>query len=105
MARLCSLVFLVCAAGISYAQRNDLWANPALSERGIQPAEQQLMLRQDMSECHSTAFERARGIQDEEKRKALGIELFKRCMAEKGWYARQPEPRKPAPKTTRETAT
>ena len=105
MARLFSLVLLLCAAAISYAQRSDLWANPALSQRGIQPGEQQLMLRQDMSECHSTAFERARGIEDAEKRKALGMELFKRCMSEKGWYARQPDPRKPAPKTTRETST
>jgi hypothetical protein len=105
LARLFSLVFLLCAAGVSHAQRNELWANPGLSGRGIQPGEQQLMLRKDMSECHSTAFERARSIEDEEKRKALGIELFKRCMADKGWYARQPEPRKPPPKTTRETST
>ena len=46
-----------------------------------------------------------RSVEDEEKRKALGIELFKRCMADKGWYARQGQPRKPAPKTTRETST
>jgi len=105
MARLFSLVVLVCAAGISYAQRNELWANPGLSERGIQPGEQQLLLRKDMSECHGTAFERAHGIEDEQKRKALGIELFKRCMAEKGWHARQPEPRKPPPKGPRETST
>jgi hypothetical protein len=105
MARLFSLVFLLCAADISYAQRSELWANPGLSERGIQPAEQQLLLRKDMSECHGTAFERAHGIEDEHKRKALGIELFKRCMAEKGWHARQPEPRKPAPKGPRETST
>jgi hypothetical protein len=105
MARLFSLVFLLCAAGISYAQRNELWANPGLSERGIQPGAQQLLLRKDMSECHGTAFERAHGIEDEHKRKALGIELFKRCMAEKGWHARQPEPRKPAPKGSRETST
>ena len=105
MARLFSLVFLLCAAGISYAQRNELWANPGLFERGIQPGEQQLMLRQDMSQCHGTAFERTRGIEDEQKRKALGVELFKRCMAEKGWHARQPEPRKPAPKGPREAST
>jgi hypothetical protein len=105
MARLLSLVVLLCAAGAAPAQRNALWANPALSERGVQPGEQQIMLRQDMSECHGTAFERARGIEDEQKRKALGIELFKRCMADKGWHARQPGSRKPAPKAPRETST
>jgi hypothetical protein len=105
MARLLSLVLLLCAAGAAHAQRNQLWANPGLAQRGIQSGEQQIILRQDMSECHGSAFERARGIEDEQKRKALGIELFKRCMAEKGWYAREPGPRKPAPKAPRETAT
>jgi len=105
MARLLSLVCLLYAAGTAHAQRTELWNNPGLSQRGIQPGEQQIMLRQDMSECHGTAFERARGIDDEQKRKALGIELFKRCMAEKGWHAREPGPRKPAPKAPRETST
>ena len=90
MARLASIVFLLCAAGAAHAQRNELWTNPGLSQRGIQPGEQQIMLRQDMSECHGTAFERARGVEDEQKRKAL----FNRCMA-----------RKPAPKGPRETST
>ncbi|HYR34575.1 MAG TPA: hypothetical protein VEQ87_09825 [Burkholderiales bacterium] len=103
MARLSYLLLLLCAT--AYAQRNELWANPGLAERGVQPGEQQIMLRQDMSQCHGTAFERARGIEDEQKRKALGIALFKQCMAEKGWYARQPGTRKPAPKAPRETAT
>jgi hypothetical protein len=103
--RLSLFVILFCAAGASHAQRSELWANPALSERGIQPAEQQLMLRQDMSECHGTAFESARGIEGEQKRKAVGIELFKRCMAGKGWYARQPGPRKSVPKGPREAST
>src|SRR5882672_9994031 len=102
MARLSLLVFLFCAAGALHAQRNELWANPGLSERGIQPGEQQLMLRQDMAGCPATAFESARGIEDEHKRKTVGIELFKRCMGEKGWYARQPGPRKSAPKGSRE---
>ena len=47
-----------------------------------------------MSKCHGTAFERAREVEDEQKRKALGIALFNRCMA-----------RKPAPKAPRETST
>ena len=105
MARLLPLVFLVCAAGAAHAQRNELWTNPGLSQRSIQSGEQQILLRQDMSACHGTAFERARGVEDEQKRKALGIALFNRCMAEKGWYAREPAPRKPAPKTPRETST
>jgi hypothetical protein len=105
MARLGCLLFLLCAAAAASAQRNDLWTNPGLSQRGMQYAEQQLMLRQDMSACHGTAFERARGIEDEQKRKALGIELFKRCMAEKGWHAREPGPPKTAPKAPRETTT
>jgi hypothetical protein len=105
MARLLSLVFLLCAAGAAHAQRHELWTNPGLAQRGIQPGEQQIMLRQDMSECHGTAFERARGVEDEQKRKALGIAIFNRCMAEKGWHAREPGPRKPAPKAPRETST
>lgn len=105
MARTIGLVLLLCAAALASAQRNDLWSNPGLAERGIQPAEQQLILRQDMSACHGVAFERANAVQDEEKRKALGVALFKQCMSEKGWHARQTTPRKPAPKAPRETAT
>lgn len=40
MARLFSLVCLLCAAGFAYAQRNQLWSNAALAARGMQPAEQ-----------------------------------------------------------------
>jgi len=105
MARLLCLVFILCALGAAHAQRNQLWTNPGLAERGVQPGEQQIMLRQDMSECHGTAFERARGVEDEQKRKALGIAIFNRCMAEKGWHAREHGPRKPAPKAPRETST
>ena len=105
MARTISFVQLLCVAALASAQRNDLWSNPRLAERGLQPAEQQLMLRQDMSACHGLAFERANGVQDEEKRKALGVALFKQCMSEKGWHARPTAPRKPAPKAPRETAT
>src|SRR5258708_15857401 len=104
MARFLSLVFLLYAAGAAHAQRNALWTNPGLSQRGIQPSEQQLMLRQDMSECHGTAFERARGVEDEQKRKALGIALFNGCMAQKGWHVRDPRPPNPPPKAPRETA-
>jgi len=43
--------------------------------------------------------------EDEQKRKALGIAIFNRCMAEKGWYGREPGPRKPAPKAPRESST
>jgi hypothetical protein len=105
MARTAGFVLLLCAAALAPAQRNDLWSNPGLGERGMQPAEQQLILRQDMSACHGLAFERANGVQDEEKRKALGVALFKECMSEKGWHARPATPRKPAPKAPRETAT
>jgi hypothetical protein len=105
MARVVSLVLLLCTLCAAQAQRNDLWSNPGLSQRGVQPGEQQVMLRQDMSACHGAAFEQARGVEDEQKRKALGIALFKRCMAEKGWYARDPRTPKPAPKAPRETAT
>jgi hypothetical protein len=105
MARVLSLLGFFCAVSIAHAQRSDLWSNPGLSQRGVQPGEQQIMLRQDMSACHGAAFEQARGVEDEQKRKALGIALFKRCMAEKGWYARDPRTRKPPPKAPRETAT
>jgi hypothetical protein len=88
MARALSFVLLLCIAS-AYAQRNDVWSNPALAGRGLSPGEQQLVLRQDMSACHGVAFERANGVPDEEKRKALGIALFKQCMSEKGWHARR----------------
>ncbi len=96
MSWLLSLVIVFSAHG----QRNEVWSNPGLSARGVQPGEQQLMLRQDMSACHGAAFEGARGVEDEEKRKAAGIQLFRLCMAEKGWQVRQP--RKPEPKAPRE---
>ena len=84
----------------AHAQRNQLWSNPGLSARGVQPGEQQLMLRQDLSACHGAAFEGTRAVEGDEKRKALGVALFNRCMADKGWQAR--EPRRPAPKAPRE---
>jgi hypothetical protein len=96
MAWLLSLVIVFSAHG----QRNALWSNPGLSARGVQPGEQQLMLRQDMSACHGAAFEASRAMDDEQKRKHLGIAVFNRCMAEKGWQVRQP--RKPEPKAPRE---
>ena len=100
MARFFCLL-LLCAP--AHAQRNDLWSNPGMTARGVQPGEQQLMLRQDMSACHNAAFEGARALDDESKRKALGVALFQRCMAERGWQVRESGSRKPAPK--RETAT
>lgn len=87
------------------AQRNEIWSNPGLSARSVQPAEQQIQLRQDMSQCHGAAFEGTRGMPEEEKRKALGVALFKRCMAERGWTSRDPAAPKPAPKAPRPTAT
>ena len=96
MSRAPFLLFLVWSA--ASAQRNELWANPGLTERGVQAGEQQLVLRQDMSACHGTAFERARGVEDEQKRKALGVAVFKQCMADKGWHASEPKVRKPAPR-------
>ena len=100
MARFLVLLLLSTAA---HAQRNDLWSNPNLTARGVQPGEQQLLLRQDMSACHNAAFEGARTVDDETKRKALGVALFNRCMAERGWQVRESGSRKPASK--RETAT
>src|SRR5258706_407451 len=64
MARFLSLVFLLCVAGAGHAQRSALWTNPGLSPRGLQPGGQQLILRQDMSECPGTAFERSCGRHD-----------------------------------------
>ena len=100
MAWLLSFVIVFSAHG----QRNEVWSNPGLSARGVQPGEQQLMLRQDMSACHGAAFEGTRGVEDEQKRKAAGVQLFRLCMAEKGWQVRQP--RNPEPKApARESAT
>jgi len=102
MARL--FLFAVLLATSALAQRNDLWSNPALTQRGVQAGERQVMLRRDLSACHGAAFEGARAVDDEEKRKALGVALFKRCMAEKGWQSRRPGSEKPAPKAPRPTA-
>lgn len=85
-------------------QRNDLWNNPGLTLRGLQAGEQQIVLRRDLSACHGAAFEGARAVEDEEKKKALGVALFKRCMAEKGWQSNRPAPEKSAPKAPRTTA-
>jgi hypothetical protein len=105
MVRFVYLMIVLLATGSAQAQKNDIWNNPGLSERGIQYGEQQIILRQDMSHCHGSAYDKAREIADEQKRKALGIQLFNHCMAEKGWSAREAKPRKPAPKAPRETAT
>lgn len=105
MARFLPFVVVLCTAGAVHAQRNELWNNPGLSQNGVQFAEQQIILRQDMAHCHGSAFEGTREIQDDQKRKALGVQLFNRCMADKGWHVRDPAPRKPAPKAPRETAT
>ena len=94
------------AAGAAQAQRNDVWRNPGLSQRGLQYGEAQVILRQDMTHCHGAAFEGTRQLADENKRQALGRELFLRCMAEKGWSVSTPERPKPAPrKPPGETAT
>jgi len=103
MARLLALLLFVSASAL--AQRNELWSNPALAARALPPPEQQLILRQDMSQCHGAAFEGTRGVEEEEKRKNLGVALFKRCMAERGWTSRDPAARKPAPKAPRPTST
>src|SRR5436190_2019577 len=99
MSRILWLAFLLSTPAL--AQRNEVWSNPGLSQRGVQADEQRVLLRKDMATCHGAAFERTRTIEDEEKRKALGVALFNRCMAEKGWAAREPGSPKPAPKTPR----
>jgi len=104
MARYLSVLFLLFAAA-AHAQRHQLWANRGLSERGVDIGEQQMILRQDLSACHANAFETTRAVQDEAKRKALGVAVFNRCMDDKGWAPRDPQPRKPPTKTTKETAT
>ena len=106
MVRFLSLVAVLLVSGAGLAQKNEVWNNPGLSQRGIQYGEQQLILRQDMSHCHGSAFDKAREVTDEHKRKALGVQLFKHCMAEKGWFPREAKkPSKPEPKGPRETAT
>jgi len=101
MLRFCTVAFLVCVP-LAHAQTR-IWVNPGLTERGLQIGEQQIALRQDMSECHGSAFEQTRRVEDEQKRKTLGVAVFNRCMSDKGWLARDPAPRKP-PKP-KETAT
>jgi len=105
MTRALCLALLLCTAPMAAAQRNELWSNPRLAERGASPGEQQLVLRQDMSACHGSAFERTRGVEDEQKRRALGIALFNECMAQKGWSSRQPLAPDRAPKARRATST
>jgi hypothetical protein len=98
------IVLFFLAFTVAHAQTK-IWVNPSLTERGLQIGEQQIALRQDMSECHGSAFEQTRKVEDEHKRKALGVAVFNRCMSDKGWLARDPAPRKAAPKTPKETAT
>ena len=102
MNRIVLLLLLLSPPAI--AQRNELWSNAGLTARGVQAAEQQVMLRQDMSHCHGAAFEGTRGM-DDESRKARGVALFRRCMAEKGWTSRDRAAPKPAPKAPRPTST
>jgi hypothetical protein len=102
MARYLTAVFLLFAAA-AHAQTR-IWVNPGLTERGLQIGEQQIVLRQDMTECHGNAFEQTRKVEDERKRKTLGVAAFNRCMSDKGWLARDPAPRK-APGAPKETAT
>ena len=95
-------ILLAFISATALAQRNEIWSNPTLR---LQPAEQQIQLRQDMSQCHGAAFEATRAIADEEQRKARGVALFKRCMAEKGWSSRDAAAPKPAPKAPKPTST
>ena len=104
MARYLSVLFLLLAAA-AHAQRPQIWVNPGLTERGLQIGEQQITLRQDMSACHGYAFEQTRKVEDEQKRKTLGVAVFNRCMSDKGWLARDPAPRKPPASAPKETAT
>lgn len=98
-------VLLLLLSAPATAQRNDVWSNPGLTSRGVQAGEQQLMLRQHMSQCHGAAFEGTRGVREEEKRKQLGVALFKRCMAERGWTSRDAAAPKPATKSPKPTST
>ena len=104
MARFLVVAVLVCAS-VAHAQRHQLWVNRGLTGRGVDIGEQQMILRQDLSACHGSAFEGSRGVQDEAKRKALGVAMFNRCMDDKGWEPREPVPRKAPAGTPRETAT
>ena len=103
MGRVLALLLLISPAAM--AQRDQVWSNATLTARGVQAGEQQAVLRRDLSQCHGAAFEGTRAIEDEEKRKARGVALFKRCMAEKGWTSRDPAAPRPAPKAPRETST
>ena len=98
-------LLLAFVSATALAQRNEIWSNAGLTARGVQGAEQQIMLRKDMSQCHAASFEGTRGMDDEAERKARGVALFKRCMAEKGWASRDAAAPKPAPKSPRPTST
>jgi hypothetical protein len=100
-----TLLLLLVLSPAALAQRSEVWSNAGLTARGMQGAEQQVMLRKDMSQCHGAAFEGTRGVEDEQSRKARGVALFRRCMAEKGWTSRDPAAPKPAPKAPRPTTT
>lgn len=100
-----TLVLLLLLSAPAMAQRNEIWSNAGLTARGVQAGEQRVMLRQHMSQCHGAAFEGTRGVQEEEKRKQLGVALFKRCMAERGWTSRDASAPKPAPKAPKPTTT
>ena len=91
MARFIVLVVLVCTASAASAQPEGGWTNPELAERGVELGAQRILLRRDMAQCHSFAFERARSIDNEEKRTAAVLALFNRCMAGKAWYGATPE--------------
>ena len=122
MVRFLPLMIVLLATGSAQAQKNEVWNNPGLSQRGMQYGEQQVILRQDLAHCHGSAFEKSRaavppessstlsqGAQESErerKRTALAVEFFNHCMAEKGWFPREAKkPSKPEPKGPRETAT
>src|SRR3954452_23611925 len=103
MTRLPIFLFLV-AAGAAHAQRHQLWMNHGLSQRGVDIGEQQMILRHDLSACHASAFEETRTVEDEGKRKALGVAMFNRCMDTKGWAPRDPGSRKPPAKAPKESS-
>ena len=48
-----TLLLLLIPAAL--AQRSEVWSNAGLTARGMQGAEQQVMLRKDMSQCHGAA--------------------------------------------------
>ena len=99
------VLFLLLVSSTALAQRNEIWSNAGLTARGVQAPGQQLMLRRDMSQCHAASFEGTRSLDDEESRKARGVALFRRCMAEKGWTSRDPAAPRPAPKAPKQTST